>query len=71
MNGKLNKQMLADLKIYYKYRCQICGEYIEERYGSNLIHAHHIDYFTQSLNRSNMGFGRWRTVKINYLGVNR
>lgn len=47
---KLNKQMLADLKIYYKYRCQICGEYIGERYGSNLIHAHHIDYFTRSLN---------------------
>ena len=47
---KLNKQMLSDLKIYYKYRCQICGEYIGERYGSNLIHAHHIDYFTRSLN---------------------
>jgi len=47
---KLNKQILSDLKIYYKYRCQICGEYIGERYGSNLIHAHHIDYFTHSLN---------------------
>ena len=47
---KLNKQMLSDLKIYYKFRCQICGEYIGERYGSNLIHAHHIDYFTRSLN---------------------
>ena len=47
---KLNKQMLSDLKIYYKYRCQMCGQYIGERYGSNLIHAHHIDYFTQSLN---------------------
>jgi len=47
---KLNKQILSDLKVYYKYRCQICGEYIGERYGSNLIHAHHIDYFTHSLN---------------------
>ena len=47
---KLNRQILSDLKVYYKYRCQICGEYIGERYGSNLIHAHHIDYFTRSLN---------------------
>ena len=40
------------LKELYSYRCQICGEYIGERYGSNLIHAHHIDYFTKSLNNN-------------------
>ena len=38
------------LKAVYGYRCQVCGEYIGEKYGSQLIHAHHIDYFTRSLN---------------------
>lgn len=47
---KLTKTILTDLKIAYGYRCQICGEYIGEKYGSNLIHAHHIDYFTKSVN---------------------
>lgn len=39
-----------NLKHLYGYRCQICGQYIGERYGSTLIHAHHIDYFVNSLN---------------------
>ena len=39
-----------NLKHLYGYRCQICGQYIGERYGSTLIHAHHIDYFVKSLN---------------------
>ena len=47
---KLTKTILNDLKIAYGYRCQICGECIGEKYGSNLIHAHHIDYFTKSIN---------------------
>lgn len=49
---KLTKTILTDLKIAYGYRCQICGEYIGEKYGSNLIHAHHIDYFTKSANNN-------------------
>lgn len=40
------------LKLLYGYRCQICGEYIGEKYGSHLIHAHHIEYFTKSLNNN-------------------
>jgi len=49
---QLSKAIGNSLKVEYGYRCQICGEYIGERYGSNLIHAHHIDYFTQSLNNN-------------------
>ena len=49
---KLTKTILTDLKTAYGYRCQICGEYIGEKYGSNLIHAHHIDYFTKSINNN-------------------
>ncbi len=47
---RLSKSIGNDLKKAYGYRCQICGQYIGEKYGSRLIHAHHIDYFTNSLN---------------------
>ena len=47
---RLTRTIGSDLKIAYGYRCQICGQWIGEPYGSNLIHAHHIDYFTKSLN---------------------
>jgi len=49
---RLSKAIGNSLKILYQYRCQICGQYIGENYGSNLIHAHHIDYFTRSLNNN-------------------
>ena len=48
----LTKIISQDLKIAYGYRCQICGQYIGEPYGSTLIHAHHIDYFVKSLNNN-------------------
>lgn len=47
---KLSKSIGDSLKKAYGYRCQICGRYIGESYGSTLIHAHHIDYFTRSFN---------------------
>ena len=43
---RLSKAIGNSLKIVYGYRCQICGQYIGEQYGSDLIHTHHIDYFT-------------------------
>ena len=49
---RLTKTILTDLKIAYGYRCQICGKCIGEKYGSTLIHAHHIDYFTNSINNN-------------------
>lgn len=48
----LSKSIGNSLKKLYGYRCQICGEYIGEKYGSTLIHSHHIDYFTKSLNNN-------------------
>ena len=48
----LTTTILHDLKTLYGYRCQVCGQYIGEKYDSNLIHAHHIDYFTKSLNNN-------------------
>lgn len=48
----LTKTISNDLKIAYGYRCQICGQFIGEPYGSKLIHAHHIDYFVRSLNNN-------------------
>ncbi|MCR4884366.1 MAG: hypothetical protein K6A68_12390 [Clostridiales bacterium] len=47
---KMNQAIGDSLKKLYGYRCQICGAYIGEKYGSSLIHAHHIDYFSRSMN---------------------
>lgn len=49
---KLSRAIADDLKALYGYRCQICGQYIGEPYGSHLIHAHHIHYFVHSLNNN-------------------
>ena len=49
---KLSRAIADDLKAAYGYRCQICGQYIGEPYGSRLIHAHHIHYFVDSLNNN-------------------
>ena len=49
---KISRAIGDTLKEFYGYRCQICGEYIGEKYGSRLIHAHHIDYFINSLNNN-------------------
>ena len=48
----LSGAIANSLKKLYGYRCQICGELIGKKYGSTLIHAHHIDYFTRSLNNN-------------------
>lgn len=47
---KLNKAIGDNLKLLYGFRCQICGHTIGERYGSQVIEAHHIDYFVKSMN---------------------
>jgi len=47
---KLNKKIGENLKLFYGYRCQICGELTGEDYGTNVVESHHIDYFTKSLN---------------------
>ena len=47
---KLSAAIGDSLKELYEFRCQICGCKVGEKYNSNIIHAHHIDYFSKSLN---------------------
>ena len=47
---KYNKKFGDSLKLHYEYRCQICGKRIGEKYESNIVEAHHIDYFVKSQN---------------------
>lgn len=47
---KLNRSIGDNLKLLYNYRCQICGKPIGDKYGSNVVESHHIDYFVSSLN---------------------
>ena len=47
---KLNKKIGDNLKLLYEYHCQICGRHIGEEYGSQIVEAHHIEYFIHSLN---------------------
>lgn len=47
---KLNRNIADELKLLYDYRCQISGARIGNEYGCSVVEAHHIDYFTKSLN---------------------
>lgn len=47
---RLDRSIADGLKKLYQYRCQICGCSFTDQYDSHLIHAHHIEPFTKSLN---------------------
>lgn len=47
---KLDKTIGDNLKLIYDYKCQICGLHIGENYDAKVIHTHHIEYFSVSLN---------------------
>jgi predicted restriction endonuclease len=49
---KLDKTIGDNLKRLYEYKCQICGLYIGESYNATVIHTHHIEYFSVSLNNN-------------------
>jgi 5-methylcytosine-specific restriction enzyme A len=49
---KLDKSICDNLKLLYKHRCQITSENFCEHYGVSVVEAHHIDYFTKSLNNN-------------------
>ena len=49
---KLDKSICDNLKLLYKRRCQITGENFCEHHGVSVVEAHHIDYFTKSLNNN-------------------
>lgn len=47
---KLDRSICDNLKKLYDYTCQMTGERIGDKYGMNIVEAHHIDYFTESKN---------------------
>jgi predicted HNH restriction endonuclease len=49
---KLDRAIGDNLKIIYGYKCQICGLFIGETYDATVIHTHHIEYFSVSLNNN-------------------
>ena len=49
---KLDKTISDNLKLIYGYKCQICGLYIGKKYDTKVIHTHHIEYFSVSLNNN-------------------
>ena len=49
---KLDKTIGDNLKIIYSYKCQICGLFIGENYDATVVHTHHIEYFSVSLNNN-------------------
>lgn len=50
---KLDRNVCLNLKKLYNFRCQICGQLISAPYGDKpVVDAHHIDFFTQSLNNN-------------------
>jgi hypothetical protein len=49
---KLDKTIGDNLKRLYDYKCQICGLFIGEAYSATVIHTHHIEYFSVSLNNN-------------------
>jgi 5-methylcytosine-specific restriction endonuclease McrA len=49
---KLDKIIGDNLKRLYDYKCQICGLFIGEAYNATVIHTHHIEYFSVSLNNN-------------------
>ena len=49
---KLDRTIGENLKIIYGYKCQICGLFVGEIYGTTVIHTHHIEYFSISLNNN-------------------
>lgn len=49
---KLDKTICDSLKRVYGYRCQVCGEFIGEKYNATVIHSHHIEPFSITLNNN-------------------
>lgn len=47
---KIDRSIITRLKEFYDYRDEITGEKIGSEYGESVVEAHHIDYFTESLN---------------------
>lgn len=49
---KVDKNKIKMLKCIYAYRCQICGINVGADYGTDIAEAHHISYFSKSIDNS-------------------
>jgi hypothetical protein len=49
---KLDKAICNSLKRLYDNRCQVCGKIIGEKYSATVIHSHHIEPFSLTLNNN-------------------
>ncbi len=49
---KLDRSIGESLKALYQHRCQICGQSVGKRYDATVVHTHHIEYFSVSLNNN-------------------
>ena len=49
---KLNKGIIDSLKNDYQGECQLCGQNVGEAFGVEITQAHHIEYFSKSLNNN-------------------
>lgn len=47
-----SKRKVDMLKRLYAYKCQICGKNIGAEHGTNIAEAHHIKYFSKSVDNS-------------------
>lgn len=47
-----SKKKVDMLKRLYGYRCQICGKNVGAEHGVNIAEAHHIQYFSKSIDNS-------------------
>lgn len=47
---RLDRAIGESLKLFYGYRCQICGDNFAKKYNCVIAEAHHIVFFVSSLN---------------------
>ncbi len=47
---RLDRAIGESLKLFYNYKCQICGDNFFKKYNCLIAETHHIDFFVSSLN---------------------
>lgn len=47
---RANRKTINELKSIYNNSCQICETYFSQTHGVEVVEAHHIEYFSKSLN---------------------
>ncbi|MBI5676334.1 MAG: HNH endonuclease [Nitrospirae bacterium] len=49
---RLDKAVGESLKLFYNYKCQICGVNFSERHNCYIVEAHHIESFVSTMNNN-------------------